>query len=68
MAYAIVALVVMIIFNIVIFCVWKQIKIAIAVIDATGDFFNCTKRINFASLTYFFMIMCWSCFYYAGAV
>jgi hypothetical protein len=40
----------------VILCkLWKQIKVAIAVIDATAEFFNATKRILYVSVGYFFV-------------
>lgn len=55
--------VVWLIFNCVLWCKWKQIKIAIAVIDATADFFVTTKRINLVSVGYFFLMMMWVAFW-----
>jgi len=42
-------------FNLLMCCFWKKMKIAIAVIDATADFFVATKRIIFVSIFYFFV-------------
>ena len=53
----------LVIFNLVIWCKWKQIKIAIAVIDATADFFVATKRINLVSIMYFIMMVVWTVFW-----
>ena len=36
-------------------CFWKKLKVAIAVIDATADFFVATKRMIFVSIFYFFV-------------
>ena len=52
-------------FNTVLYCKWKQIKIAIAVIDATADFFVATKRINLVGITYFVLMAAWSVFWVA---
>lgn len=43
----------LLLFNCLLCCFWKSIKIAIALIDATADFFAATKRIIFVSLVYF---------------
>lgn len=51
------------IFNLVLFCKWKQIKIAIAVIDATADFFVATKRINLVGIVYFSLMGLWTLFW-----
>lgn len=51
----IVMIVVFSIFNMFLCCFWKQIEVAIAVIDATADFFAATKRIVFTSILYFFV-------------
>jgi len=55
----------LIFFNVVLYCKWKQIKIAIAVIDATADFFVATKRINLVGITYFVLMAAWSAFWVA---
>jgi hypothetical protein len=44
-------------FNLILFCFWKQVQVAIAVIDATADFFAATKRIIFTSVVYFFLTL-----------
>jgi len=48
-----------VIFNCVLFAKWKNVKIAIAVIDATADFFMKTSRINFVSAGYFWISAVW---------
>jgi len=53
------------IFNIILYCKWKQIKIAIAVVDATADFFVATKRINLVGISYFVLMAAWSVFWVA---
>jgi hypothetical protein len=45
------------IYNMILCCFWKQINVAIAVIDATADFFAATKRIVFTSVLYFFVTL-----------
>jgi len=40
-------------FNLALCCLWRQIRIAIAVIDATADFFAATYRIVLVSLSNF---------------
>lgn len=65
MVLVIAGLVLIAVFNIVLFCKWKQIKIAIAVVDATADFFVECKRINLASMWYFFMMGVWTVFWVA---
>lgn len=40
-------------FNMILWCCWTTMKIAIALVDATADFFAATKRIIFVSLFYF---------------
>jgi hypothetical protein len=49
----------LVLFNGILYCKWKNIKIAIAVIDATADFFMKTHRINFVSSFYFMVSAIW---------
>lgn len=49
------ALVTGLIFNIMLCCYWKSMKVAIAIVDATADFFVQTKRLVFVSLIYSFI-------------
>mmetsp|Transcript_37007 Transcript_37007/g.56740 ORF Transcript_37007/g.56740 Transcript_37007/m.56740 type:complete len:368 (+) Transcript_37007:412-1515(+) len=44
-----------VIFNLLLCCFWKKMKVAIAVVDATADFFVATKRLVFVSIFYFFV-------------
>ena len=48
--------VVFVLMNMLLCCFWKQVKVAIAVLDATADFFAATKRIIFPSIIYFAII------------
>ena len=48
-----------IIFNVILYYKWKNIKIAIAVIDATAYFFMYTARINLVSAIYFMLSAIW---------
>ena len=41
-----------IIFNVMLFCCWKKVKIAIAVIDATADFLVATFRLSVVNFLY----------------
>lgn len=61
-------LVLLVIFNLVLFCKWKQIKIAIAVVDATADFFVATKRINLVGIMYFILMAIWFVFWIACVI
>ena len=45
--------VVFFLFNMLLCCFWKQLEVAIAVIDATADFFAATKRVAGVSVLYF---------------
>lgn len=49
--------VIFLIFNMMLCCFYKQFKVAIAVVDATADFFAATKRIILVSVTYFFVTL-----------
>lgn len=50
-------------FNLMLWCYWTAMKVAIAIVDATADFFLATKRLVFVSIFYFFvMIMVFSFF------
>lgn len=42
-------------FNLVLCCQWKNFKVAIAIIDASADFFAATKRIILVSVAYFLL-------------
>lgn len=42
-------------FNLVLICNWKNFKVAIAIVDASADFFAATKRIILVSVFYFFV-------------
>lgn len=42
-----------IIYLLVIWCQWKSVEIAIAIIDATADFYAATKRLVFVAMFYF---------------
>jgi len=42
-------------YNLVLWCYWTTMKIAIALVDATADFFAATKRIILVSCFYFFV-------------
>ena len=54
---AIISFVFFAIFNLMLCCFRKQIQVAIAVVDATADFFAATKRIVIVSIVYFFMTL-----------
>ena len=41
------------IFNLMLWCYWSKLQIAIAVIDSTADFMVATKRISFVTIFYF---------------
>lgn len=43
------------IFDLLLWCYWSSFKEAIAIVDATADFFVATKRIIFVSISSFFM-------------
>lgn len=58
----------LVIFNGVLYCKWKNIKIAIAVIDATADFFMKTPRINLVGAMYFVISAIWFCIWMALVV
>jgi hypothetical protein len=45
------------IFNLVLCCQWKNFKVAIAIIDASADFFAATKRIILVSVGYFLLTL-----------
>lgn len=57
-----------ILFNVLLYCKWDQVKMAIAVIDATAEFFVETKRINFVSIMYFGIIAMWVIFWGVCAI
>ena len=59
MVSSIIGIIFFIIFNVILYCKWKNIKIAIAVIDATADFFMNTARINLVSAMYFMLSAIW---------
>lgn len=50
-------------FNVCLWCYWPELKMAIAVIDATAEFFVATKRINFVSIMYFVLMSIWIVFW-----
>jgi len=41
-------------FDLMLWCYWSSFKEAIAIVDATADFFVATKRIIFVSISSFF--------------
>lgn len=43
------------IFNCLLCCCWKKVKVAIAVIDATADFLVATFRLAFVNFLYAFV-------------
>ena len=43
------------IFNCLLCCCWKKVKVAIAVIDATADFLVATFRLAFVNFLYAFL-------------
>lgn len=47
-------LITFLIFNLMLWCYWSKLQIAIAVIDSTADFMVATKRIAFVTVFYFF--------------
>lgn len=49
----IVMVVVFLVFNMFLCCFWKQVEVAIAVLDATADFFAATKRVALVAVFYF---------------
>lgn len=55
------------IFNCVLFANWNSFKVAIAVIDATADFFVATKRLVFVSLVSF-VFTCLTFAYFGGSL
>jgi len=57
---------VFLIFNMIICCLWKSVKVAIAVIDATADFFAATKRIIFVSVLNFIIMLIVVIVWFAG--
>ena len=58
-AIMILGVIMLVVFNVVLYCKWKNIKIAIAVIDATADFFMNTARIQLVGAFYFFLSVVW---------
>jgi len=56
-----------VLFNLALCCFWKQVKVAIAVIDATADFMAATKRIVFTPVLYFFVTLIVFIAWFAGA-
>jgi hypothetical protein len=63
---ALVCLVILLIFNCMLYCYYTQFKIAIAVIDAAADFFADTKRIIFVSLMSFVAQLIFLAIWFAG--
>ena len=57
-----------ILFNVLLWCKWSKVKMAIAVIDATAEFFVLTKRIYFVSIMYFVLICIWVIFWGACVI
>ena len=57
---ALITLIFLIAFDACLYCKWSEVKIAIAIIEATAEFFIVTKRINFVSMFYFFVSAVWS--------
>ena len=45
------------IFNLMLFCCWKKVKVAIAVIDATADFLVATFRLAFVNMTFALLLV-----------
>jgi hypothetical protein len=58
--------IIFVIFNLLLCCFWKQVKVAIAVIDATADFFAATKRIILVSVLYFFVTLAFILVWFAA--
>ena len=50
------------IFNLILFCRWRQFKIAIAVVDASADYLAATKRIAMVSVFYFLVSLAFTAF------
>jgi hypothetical protein len=57
----------LVIFNLMLWCYWSQLEIAIAIIDCAADFFNGTKRIILVSVFYFLLTFCFFLFTIASA-
>jgi hypothetical protein len=53
-------------YNMVLWCYWTTMKIAIALVDATADFFAATKRVIFVSCFYFFVTLIVTLFWLVG--
>jgi len=66
MAVGICGIVIFLLFNMCLCCFWKQVKVAIAVIDATADFFAATKRIILVSVFYFFVTLVFLVLWFAA--
>lgn len=56
------------IFNTLICCSWKRVKVAVAIIDCTADFMVDTKRLVFISLQYFIVGLVYFLFWVAACI
>lgn len=49
------AIITLLVYDLLLWCNWKKVEIAIALVDATADFFAATKRLILVSVLYFFV-------------
>ena len=61
-------LIIWMLFNCMICCSWKRIKVAVAIIDCTADFMVATKRLAIISLFYFIMSIAYFVFWLAACI
>ena len=59
--------IVWILYDVILYCKWTQVKIAIAIVDATADFFVANKRVLLVSIANFVATCLWALFF-AGCV
>lgn len=55
-------------YDLTLWCCWKKIEIAIALVDATADFFAATKRLILVSVLYFFVSLMVFALWLAGII
>lgn len=55
--FGVIMILIFVLFNLLLFCFRKSIHIAIAVLDATADFFASTKRILLTPILFFFVTL-----------
>lgn len=56
------------IFNCAMWCWWTSLKVAIAIVDATADFFLATKRLVFVSLGMFVVQLAWGAICFSAVI